>query len=71
MLKELKLSRDKNGNKIVVVKVDGHRAFSIQTNGNLSTTHVHGITENTLTHIKQYVDAYGTPAQKRAVEDIF
>jgi hypothetical protein len=71
MLKQLTISRDKNGNKIIIVKVGGHRAFSIQTNGNLPTTHVHGITEGTLWHIKDYVDKYGTPAQKRAIEDIF
>jgi hypothetical protein len=70
MLTELKISRDKNGNKIVTVKVYGHRAFSIQTNGNLPYTHSHGINERTMGDIKDYVKSYGTHSQKRAIEDI-
>ena len=68
----LVLGRDDNGNKNVKVKVDGHRAFSIKTMGNLFYTHRMSegsfnydiAKEEVLEHIKQY----GTKTQKKLLE---
>jgi hypothetical protein len=53
----LKISRDKNGNKTLRVKIGNARAFSIQTNGNLPTTHRDGIGPHTQPEIDAYLAA--------------
>jgi len=62
----LKISRDKNGNKTVVVSVPGFRGFSIQTNGNLPNTHRDGKPDKA--EIVRWVKIYGTIHQKSLME---
>lgn len=61
------IDRDRNGNKVCRVKNGRSRAFSIQTNGNLPETHNRGVCAATLYEVPDYVNAYGTPAQKAAL----
>ena len=61
------IARDGNGNKILQVKPESGRGFSIQTNGNLPATHQNGITDQTLEEVKQWVKAYGMKNQKALV----
>ncbi len=56
--------RDRNGNRIVRVTVPGARPFSIQTNGNLPTTHRDGICPATAGEVAGYVRQFGTERQK-------
>lgn len=63
MIEELKLKKDENGNRVLFVKVVGHRGFSIQTNGNLPLTH-HGINIHTIQEVYKYVEKHGTKQQK-------
>jgi hypothetical protein len=57
---------DRNGNSIVTVKVEGHRAFSIQSNGNLPRTHQLGMaTDITRKEVAAYIQAHGTKRQKQ------
>jgi hypothetical protein len=60
------ITRDINGNKRLRVSVPGHRAFSIQTNGNLPTTHRDGVCPATVDEVAGYVASYGTDSQKAA-----
>ena len=60
----LKLSRDINGNKIVKVKIEGSRGFSIQTLYNLPLTHKEGIGSHTRNEIHTYIRKHGTERQK-------
>ena len=65
----VEIGRDKNGNSIVRVKIEGCRGFSVQTNGNMPKTHstiVRGefnpyIAEN---EVMAYVKTYGTEYQR-------
>lgn len=51
------ISRDANGNKTLRVKIGDARAFSIQTNGNLPTTHRDGIGRHTQPEVDAYLAA--------------
>ena len=72
-----KISRDKNGNKIVKVSAPNKRTFSIQTNGNLPYCHQLGFgdilksSEKTSQHglrqIASYVFEFGTDNQREAL----
>ena len=68
----LQFATDANGNKVLRVKVDGFRRFSIQTNGNLPQTHrEHEVTvenfHNPIWHETcEYIRQYGTQHQRRA-----
>jgi len=58
----MKMSRDTNGNKTVLISPAGERGFSIQTNGNLPRTHSnHFPVED---EIKCYIRDFGTTKQK-------
>lgn len=59
-----KLSRDRNGNRVLRVSIPGVRGFSIQTNGNLPKTHRDGVGPWTSSEVRQWVQAYGTKRQK-------
>lgn len=59
------IGRDKNGNKVVRVKISGRRGFSIQTNGNLPRTHRDGVTLATDAEVCAYVRRHGSERQKR------
>lgn len=63
----LSLSRDRNGNRVLRVGVDGARGFAIQTNGNLSRTHRDGVGPWTLPEVRAWVSEYGTPRQREVV----
>ena len=60
---------DKNGNRIVTVKVKNSRAFSIQTNNGImkhcNSEAVSG--EICLNEISNYVKKYGTKKQKETI----
>lgn len=64
MIKKLTISKDVNGNKTIVIKMQDYRPFSIQTLGNLPVTHRGGINKFTISEISDYIDAHGTPSQK-------
>ena len=60
-----KISRDRNGNKIVKISpVNGTRGFSIQTMGNLYQTNRDGVGYYTPAEVAGYVRAVGTPRQR-------
>jgi hypothetical protein len=61
-----KISKDKNGNKIVTVSAAGVRGFSIQTNGNLPNTHRNNSPD--VGEICEWVRTYGTLRQKHVME---
>ena len=75
----LKKSIDKNGNRIVIVKQQGHRVFRIQTNGNLPILHeqlaycttwekpVRHLSYNVMSEFYNYILKHGTKHQKGAV----
>ena len=58
------ISKDVNGNKTVKIKAEPHKAFSIQTNGNLPETHHNGVCEATYKEVYSYISKYGTDNQK-------
>ena len=60
-----KISRDRNGNKIVRVSpTDGTRGFSVQTLGNLYQTNRDGLGEWTPSEVAEYIRKHGTPRQR-------
>ncbi len=62
------IDHDINGNKICRVKVYGHRAFSIQTNGNLLNTDRYGFSESyTPGEVSSYIRQFGTDKQKATI----
>ena len=63
-----KLSRDRNGNKVVKVRPPESRGFSIQTLGNCPKTHRDGLSPSwTPSEVSQYVRAHGTQNQRDAL----
>lgn len=64
----LKMSRDKKGNKIIIISVPGFRGFSIQTNGNLPNTHLNS--EPDRDEIVRWVKTYGTIHQRSLMEAV-
>jgi hypothetical protein len=54
MKTKLKLGRDINGNKRLIIKEGDKRAKSIQTNGNLPLTHRDGIGSWTMAEVEAY-----------------
>jgi len=64
MIRKLTISRDVNGNKTIVINMQGHRSFSIQTLGNLPITHKSGINALTVSEVSDYISKYGTESQK-------
>ena len=72
----MKMSQDKNGNKILVVESKDLtpkyakakiRGFSVQTLGNLPETHRHGIHYDTKPELFQFIDKHGTERQREAL----
>lgn len=63
-MKTYATDRDRNGNRIVRVTVPGARPFTIQTNGNLPTTHRQGICPATAGEVADYVRQFGTERQR-------
>ena len=62
--------RDKNGNKIVRVKVEVFQGFSIQTNGSLPHCHASILGINSFVcwnEVREYVRKYGTRYQKKVI----
>jgi hypothetical protein len=68
MIYSLTLSVDDNGNRKVTVRNGASRGFSVQTNGNLPTTHMmHGksIDEGVaLEELRNYIYNHGTEYQR-------
>jgi hypothetical protein len=58
---------DINGNKILQVRFNLSRGFSVQTNGNLPMTHRDGVGFWTATELQDYVLRYGTKRQIKLV----
>ncbi len=42
--------KDRNGNAVVKLRIEGHKGFSIQTNGNMPTVHSNSI------RVKKYAE---------------
>lgn len=53
---------DANGNRKVSIKVGCHRAFSVQTAGNLPISHREGVLN--VDELRDYIDEFGTKNQK-------
>lgn len=64
----LRISRDRNGNRVLRVGVEGGRGFSIQTNQNLPRTHREGVGPWTWGELADWVGKYGTARQRQIVE---
>ena len=62
-----KIGRDRNGNKVCRVHVQGARGFSIQTNGNLERTHRDGVGPWTAGEVAAYVRTYGTERESHLI----
>jgi len=62
-----KTAKDKNGNKVVRITPHTGRGFSIQTLGNLPTTHRDGVGAWTAEEIKAHVVKYGTAGMKSII----
>ena len=67
MKTQYKTSKDKNGTKVVRIIPDTGRGFSIQTLGNLPTTHRDGVGMWTAGEVDAHVLAYGTAHQKSVI----
>lgn len=71
-IKSIEFKRDINGNKTISVKFEGHRAFSIQTLGNLPTAHssTFGDVDSKVfakieSEVEAYLSQFGTRNQKQ------
>ena len=71
-IKTIEFKMDANGNKCLSIKFEGHRAFSIQTLGNLPVAHKATFESVDVELFKQiesevhtYLILYGTQSQKR------
>jgi hypothetical protein len=71
-IKSIEFKRDVNGNKTLSIKFEGHRAFSIQTLGNLPIAHAStfgDVDSKVFAKIESEVEAYlsqfGTRNQKQ------
>lgn len=62
-----RISRDTNGNRTLRVSPPYGRGFSIQTLGNLPTTHRDGITASTKDEVHAFVTEHGTDTQRAAL----
>lgn len=62
-----KVTRDRNGNRVVKVYGEGFRGFLIQSNGNLPKTHRDGLGPWTEGEVRTYVRSYGTDHQRDAI----
>lgn len=67
---KLKISRDTNGNKILKVSIPGAQGFSVQTNGNLVTTHSKGINSSTEKELRDFISKFGTVRQKQLLSKV-
>ena len=73
---KFKLARDINGNKIVKITREGFTGFSIQTLGNLPSTHRRGMKDKLdaydnfvmLTEVSCYVASHGTTKQQALIK---
>ena len=61
-------SRDRNGNKTLIITPKNARGFSIQTMGNLPKTHRHGVGDYTPEEVRDYVLKCGTARQRAIME---
>ena len=73
----LEKKMDGNGNKIVVIRDDNGKSFSVQTNKNLPKTHRYDVVTSTfdelaeiLIEIKVFVTKYGTTRQQNIIENV-
>jgi hypothetical protein len=66
MIKQIKISRDVNGNKTCKAICEGG-SFSVQTLCNMPLTHRNGKQYYTAKELHNYVDQFGTERQKRLV----
>ena len=64
---EHEIDRDINGNRILRISPPHGRGFSIQTLGNLPTTHRDGITDCTGAEVLAHVAEHGTDTQRAAL----
>lgn len=64
----MRISHDKNGNKTLLVKVEGQRGFSIQTLGNLPETHRYGVNPSTKGEVFSFIAEHGTKRQKELLQ---
>ena len=71
-IKSIEFKRDYNGNKTLSIKFEGHRAFSVQTLGNLPVAHAStfgDVDSKVFAKIESEVEAYlsqfGTRNQKQ------
>ena len=62
-----RISRDKNGNRVLRIRPPRGRGFSIQTNHNLPGTHRDGVTARTKEEVLAHVTKYGTDTQRAAL----
>jgi hypothetical protein len=74
---KIEFKRDVNGNKYVSIKINGNRAFPIQTLRNLPITHKNDFNSiNSLNfcsikeEIVNYILKFGTAKQKKIVNEI-
>lgn len=63
-MKTLGIGRDRNGNRVLRVGVEGGRGFSVQTNGNLPRTHRDGVGSWTWGEVAYWVQRHGTERQR-------
>ena len=62
-----KTAKDKNGNKVLRITPDTGRGFSIQTLGNLPSTHRDGVGAWTAEEVAAHVGQHGTDKQRVAL----
>ena len=81
MKRTFTIAMNKNGQKVLKIKAEGHRAFSIQTNGNLPTWHKYGVgwtlhpnytydAEERFNELRDYLAECGTDKQKEIFKNI-
>lgn len=67
----MKISHDKNGNKVLKISKSDlcvDTGFSIQTLGNLPETHKHGVHYATKGEVFNFISEYGTKRQKQLLQ---
>ena len=71
---QLKLGRNTNGNKTILVKFKGTRGFSIRTMGNLHLSH--RMSKDDFDYdvvraeVSEYIESYGTLTQKKLLRKL-
>ena len=82
MKRTFTIAMNKNDQKVLKIKAEGHRAFSIQTNGNLPTWHGYPVGWTLKPYhcdfkacqrkreLREYLTECGTDKQKEIFKDI-